>query len=137
MSLNKCEHCGAIKPGVSDEIRAAASPVAPVEQSGADHVADGAVGCRNCGDTWERSVAPDGTVAPCEDCGDGSYSLLTPEIVRLRQAIGWICDAADAAYVEDSDNVRIHEIFNIAAQAAGLTRRLPDEHGRFDETNVG
>lgn len=58
------------------------------------------------------------------------------ELLKLRQAIGWICDAADAAYNEDSNNERVHEIFNIAAQAAGLTRRLPDEHGRFDETII-
>lgn len=115
---------------------APASTVAPVEQSDEDHIADGAIGCRNCGDTWERSVSPDGTVAACEDCGDASYSLVTPELVKLRQAIGWICDATDAAYIEDSDNKRIHEIFNIAAQAAGLKRRLPDEHGRFDETII-
>jgi hypothetical protein len=41
----------------------------------ATYIKDGAIGCRNCGDTWERAVSADGTVAPCEDCGDFSYSL--------------------------------------------------------------
>ena len=40
-----------------------------------DYIRDGAIGCRNCGDTWERPVDNKGTVAACEDCGDPSYSL--------------------------------------------------------------
>lgn len=68
---------------------------------------------------------------------DIEYRRVSPvsqdEELRLRQAIGWILDAADAAYNEDSDNVRIHEIFNIAAKASGVTRRLPDEYQRFTE----
>lgn len=55
-----------------------------------------------------------------------------PEVEKLRQAIGWIVDAADAAYNEDENNKRIHEIFNIAAQVAGITRRLPDENSPFE-----
>lgn len=41
----------------------------------ADYIADRAVGCRNCGYSFERTVRPDGTVEPCEHCGDGSYNL--------------------------------------------------------------
>ena len=72
------------------------------------------------------------------DAGQGFSQVVVSkdndgELLRLRQAIGWVCDAADAAYNEDSSNIRIHEIFNIAAQAAGLTRRLPDEYERFTE----
>lgn len=54
------------------------------------------------------------------------------EIARLKQAVGWILDAADAAYIEDANNERIHEIFNIAAKVCGITRRLPDENHPFE-----
>lgn len=65
------------------------------------------------------------------------FAATEGELRKLRQAIGWICDAADAAYIEDPNNERNHEIFNIAAKAAGIKRRLPDEHGRFDESSIG
>jgi hypothetical protein len=55
------------------------------------------------------------------------------DLSKLRQAMGWICDACDAAYNEDPNNGRIHELFNIAAKACGLTRRLPDEYVKFPE----
>lgn len=55
---------------------------------------------------------------------------------KANQAIGWIIDACDAAYIEDSDNQHIHELFNIAAQTVGITRRLPDEYERFDEASA-
>lgn len=51
---------------------------------------------------------------------------------KYSQALGWLLDAADAAYNEDDSNERIHEIFNIAAQATGITRRLPDEHSPLE-----
>lgn len=61
---------------------------------------------------------------------------LRSDSAKLNQAMGWLSDAADAAYNEDPDNERIHEIFNIVAQATGITRRLPDEYQRFDESST-
>ena len=40
-----------------------------------DYIADGAIGCRMCGDSFERVVRSDGTVEKCEDCGDEQYNL--------------------------------------------------------------
>lgn len=64
-----------------------------------------------------------------------AHSPAQAENVKFRQVLGWILDAADAAYNEDSTNIRIHEIFNIVAEATGITRRLPDEYQRFDESS--
>lgn len=70
-----CADCGMDADDMDET--AAASPAAPaVPQTVLDHVTDKAIGCRNCGDTWEREVTPDGMVAPCEDCGDAAYSLI-------------------------------------------------------------
>lgn len=55
-----------------------AAPAEPAQPHVADAIADGAIGCRNCGDTWERPVSTDGVVAACEDCGDEAYSLTAP-----------------------------------------------------------
>ena len=49
------------------------------KQSLTNAITDGAIGCRNCGDTWERAVSASGEVAPCDDCGDGEYSLAAPK----------------------------------------------------------
>lgn len=57
--------------------------------------------------------------------------VLVDETAKRKQALGWILDAADAAYIEDADNKRIHEIFNIAAKATGVKRRLPDDDNPF------
>lgn len=45
------------------------------EPSVDDIIADGEIGCRNCGGTFFRPVDPDGTVGECEDCGDGQCNI--------------------------------------------------------------
>lgn len=61
-----------------------------------------------------------------------SLTTAREEAEKSNQVLGWILDAADAAYIEDGNNTRIHEIFNIVAKAAGITRRLPDENSPFE-----
>lgn len=58
----------------------------------ADYISDRAIGCRNCGDTWERPVDEKGTVAACEDCGDKTYNLYAGAgwlLEKMREGSVW------------------------------------------------
>jgi hypothetical protein len=92
------------------------------------------------GEGYDRDAMPDHAFRSEEEAIDAWNTRAAPstteQVIRLRQALGWIGDAADAAYNEDPDNTRIHEIFNIVAQAVGITRRLPDEYQRFTEDSI-
>lgn len=49
------------------------------------------------------------------------------------EALKQICDLADAIYNDIRPDENLYEIFNIAAERVGITRRLPDEPD-FDES---
>jgi hypothetical protein len=100
-----------------------------------EHVFDLTV-CRLCDESYVKAeVALDAMVeyaTPAPSVAQPEAEAVD-ELAKLRQAMGWICDACDAAYNEDPNNERVHELFNIAAKACGLTRRLPDEYVKFPE----
>lgn len=43
------------------------------------------------------------------------------------EALKQICDLADAIYNDIRPDENLYEIFNVAAERVGITRRLPDE----------
>lgn len=132
--VDRCVKCG--------EAIAYAKYSAPINSGHWYHVATKLVGCMISGMATHRSELSVSTPTPSPSVSEAAApstvefrAMLAEadnEVTRLKQAIGWILDAADAAYIEDENNERVHEIFNIAAKASGITRRLPDENHPFE-----